>query len=50
MTESDPSSTRELLRRTRPWWLIPLVLIFGLAIVLALGDIAPLRNLAYTVF
>jgi len=41
---------RNLLRRTRPWWILPIVVLFVLALILAFGDIAPLRNFAYTVF
>ncbi len=50
MTDKEQPSTRQVIRATRPYWLIPIVLIFGLALVLALLDIAPLRNFAYTVF
>ena len=50
MAEADNPTTREVLRQTRPYWLIPLVAILGFALVLAFGDIAPLRDFAYTVF
>ncbi len=45
-----PSPTPgELLRATRPWWILPILLILGAAVALALADGSPLRNLAYSV-
>ena len=40
MSNDERPSTREILRRTRPWWLVPLIAIFGFALVLArAGDL-----------
>jgi len=45
-----PSTTPgELLRATRPWWIVPILLILGAAVALALADGSPFRNLAYSV-
>ena len=40
----------EVLKATRPWWIVPIVVLFVLALVLVLTDVAPLRQFAYTVF
>lgn len=50
-TPADPDREgfRELLAATRPWWILPLVLVVLAGVVLALSDIAPLRQLAYSV-
>lgn len=47
---SDEPSTSELLKATRPWWILPIVALLLLALVLVFTDIAPLRQFAYTVF
>jgi hypothetical protein len=47
---SEKQSTSALLASTRPWWIIPILILFGLAAVLVLTDVAPLKNFAYTVF
>ena len=47
---SDEQSPMALLRSTRPWWILPILLLFALALVLVLTDVAPLKNFAYTVF
>ena len=36
-----------LLRRTRPWWILPIVGLFMFVLFLILTDFAPLKNLAY---
>jgi len=41
---------RATMRATRPWWIVPIVVLFILALVLVFTDVAPLRNFAYTVF
>lgn len=50
-TPADPKrlSLRELLAATRPWWILPLVIIVLAGVGLALLDIAPLRQMAYAV-
>jgi hypothetical protein len=47
---TDKQSTMEVLKATRPWWIVPIIVLFGLALVLVLTDVAPLRQFAYTVF
>ncbi len=47
---SDEQSPMEVLKATRPWWIIPIVILFILALVLVFTDVAPLKNFAYTVF
>ena len=47
---SDEPSTTELLKATRPWWIVPIVALLLLALILVFTDIAPLRQFAYTVF
>lgn len=47
---TDKPTTMEVLKATRPWWIVPIILLFGLALVLVLTDVAPLRQFAYTVF
>ena len=48
MTEKQ--TPMEVLKATRPWWIVPIVVLFVLALVLVLTDVAPLRQFAYTVF
>jgi hypothetical protein len=38
-----------LLRQTRPWWVLPFVLLLVLALVLVATDVVPLKDLAYAV-
>ena len=47
---SDEQSTVDLLKATRPWWIVPFVVLLLLAVILVFTDIAPLRQFAYTVF
>ncbi|MDG1137095.1 MAG: hypothetical protein P8N28_02445 [Phycisphaerales bacterium] len=47
---SDNQKPIEVLKATRPWWILPFLILFGLALVLVLTDVAPLKNFAYTVF
>jgi len=47
---TDKPSAKEILRSTRPWWIVPIIVLFGLALLLVLTDVAPLRQFAYTVF
>ena len=47
---SDKQTPRDVLVATRPWWILPILILFGLALVLVLTDVAPLKNFAYTVF
>ncbi len=50
MTDPPPRPTPgELLRATRPWWIVPIVVIFGAGLALALMDGSPLRSLTYSV-
>jgi uncharacterized membrane protein YqhA len=50
MTEPDRDPTvGELLRATKPWWLVPVVLLLVAALVLVFTDVVPLRDLAYAV-
>ena len=46
----DNQTPMEILKATRPWWIVPILVLFGLALVLVLTDVAPLRQFAYTVF
>ena len=39
-----------LLRRTLIWWLVPLLVIFGLTIFLVLGELDRWTGGAYSVF
>jgi hypothetical protein len=39
----------EVLRRSKPWWIVPLVLLMGATAILVFTDLVPLRNLAYSV-
>jgi len=50
-TEPTPDSPGflELLRQTRPWWVLPFVVLLVLALVLVATDVVPLRDLAYAV-
>lgn len=45
-----PVGLKETMHATRPWWIVPIVIIFILALVLVFTDVAPLKNFAYTVF
>ena len=47
---SEKQTPMEVLKATRPWWIVPIVVLFVLALVLVLTDVAPLRQFAYTVF
>ena len=47
---SENQNPMEVLKATRPWWIVPIVVLFVLALVLVLTDVAPLRQFAYTVF
>ena len=46
----DNQTPMEILKATRPWWIVPILVLFGLALLLVLTDVAPLRQFAYTVF
>jgi uncharacterized membrane protein YqhA len=46
----QPTGLKETMRATRPWWIVPIVILFVLALVLVFTDVAPLKNFAYTVF
>jgi hypothetical protein len=46
----DEPDFKSVLRATRPWWIVPILVLFGVALALVLTDIAPLRQFAYTVF
>jgi hypothetical protein len=48
MTASKPG-LMAFLKATKPWWLIPVILLAGFVLVLLLTDFAPLRDLAYSV-
>ena len=47
---SDEQDFKSVLMATRPWWIVPILVLFGIALALVLTDIAPLRQFAYTVF
>ncbi len=47
---SDDQTPMEVLKATRPWWILPILILFVLALVLVFTDVAPLKNFAYTVF
>ena len=47
---SDEQTPMDVLKATRPWWILPILVLFVLAIVLVFTDVAPLKNFAYTVF
>lgn len=58
MSEQDPDPTRdpsrgpslgEMFKATKPWWLVPVVLLLVAALVLVMTDVVPLRDLAYAV-
>jgi hypothetical protein len=51
MTDTPPPrpTPTELLRATRPWWIVPIVLILLAGLYLAFADSAPLRSLTYSV-
>jgi hypothetical protein len=51
MTDIPPPrpTPSQLLRATRPWWIVPIVLILLAGLALALADSAPLRSLTYSV-
>ena len=38
------------LKATRPWWIVPIIVVFAAALALVLTDVSPLRQFAYTVF
>lgn len=41
---------RQWLRATGPWWIVPLLVMFGVGIALTLLDLSPARSLTYSVF
>jgi len=45
----DAPGFLELLRQTRPWWVLPFLVLLVLALVLVATDVVPLRDLAYAV-
>ena len=45
-----PAGLKETMHATRPWWIVPIVIILVVALVLVFTDVAPLKNFAYTVF
>lgn len=45
-----PTGLKETIHATRPWWIIPFIIILVVALVLVFTDVAPLKNFAYTVF
>jgi hypothetical protein len=47
---TDKPNAMDVLKATRPWWIVPIIVLFGLALLLVLTDVAPLRQFAYTVF
>jgi hypothetical protein len=47
---SEEPDLKAVLRATRPWWIVPIIVLFGAALALVLTDVAPLRQFAYTVF
>lgn len=49
MPNPDEPGLAEILRRSRPWWLLPMVVVLAAAAVLVLTDVVPLRTLAYAV-
>lgn len=49
MTEPERPGLLALLRETRPWWVLPFVVLLILALVLVATDVVPLKDLAYAV-
>ena len=49
MPDPEEPGIVEILRRSRPWWMLPVGLVLAVAAVLVLTDIVPLRTLAYAV-
>lgn len=49
MSSPDEPGLIEVLRRSRPWWMVPIVILLAAAVLLIATDIVPLRNLAYSV-
>ncbi len=49
MSDPEEPGLAEILRRSQPWWMVPLVLMLTAAAVLVLTDVVPLRTLAYAV-
>jgi hypothetical protein len=47
---AENSDFKALLSSTRPWWIVPIVVLFAVALALVLTDVSPLRQFAYTVF
>jgi hypothetical protein len=47
---AEEPDLKELLNSTRPWWIVPIVILFAVALALVLTDVSPLRQFAYTVF
>ena len=47
---AEQSDLKGVLKATRPWWILPIVLVFAAALALVLTDVSPLRQFAYTVF
>ncbi|MEC8424083.1 MAG: hypothetical protein VX000_09920 [Myxococcota bacterium] len=49
MTTSESPSLLEMLRQTRPFWVLPFIVLLVVALVLVATDVVPLKNLAYAV-
>ena len=46
----DRTDIKGVLKTTRPWWIVPIIVVFAVALALVLTDVSPLRQFAYTVF
>ena len=49
MSNPEEPGLVEILRRSRPWWVVPLAVMLSAAVILVLADVVPLRTLAYAV-
>lgn len=49
MTPSESPGFLEMLRQTRPFWVLPFIVLLVVALVLVATDVVPLKNLAYAV-
>jgi hypothetical protein len=49
MSEPERPGFVAMLRQTRPWWVLPFVVLLVLALVLVATDVVPLKDLAYAV-
>ncbi len=47
--QPDTPSLAEVLRRSRPWWILPLLILGLAAAVLVFTDLVPIADLAYSV-